>query len=92
MVTLQLGQLKHSDSYLRGQQQLFMGILFVHWATIWIKVGLLEVVPSNEGCRAQGNTPGFMLECFIVHLSDDTVWSLTVMAIQLCTLKAETYR
>ena len=82
-VTLQLGQLKHSDSYLRGRQQLFIGVLFVHWTTMWVKVELLEMVPSSEGCRAQGNTPDFMLEWFIVHLSDDTVWSLPVMAIQL---------
>ena len=52
--------------------------------------------PSGEGYRAQGNTPDFMLEYFIVHLSDDTRWtppvggwSSTVMAIQLCTLKAD---
>ena len=50
---------------------------------MWVKVELLEMVPSLEGCRTQGNTPDFMLEWFIVHLSDDTVWSLTVMAIQL---------
>ena len=96
MVTLQLGQLKHSDSYLRGQQQRFMGALFVHWARIWIKVELSEMVSSPEGCRAQGNTPDFMFEHFIGHPSDDTRWtppigrwSLTVISIQLCTLKAK---
>ena len=47
------------------------------------------MVPSTEEYWAQGNTPDFMLEYFIVHLSDDTRSSLTVMAIQLCTFKAE---
>ena len=50
---------------------------------MWVIVELLEMVPSLEGCRVQGNTPDIMLEWFIVHPSDDTVWSLTVMAIQL---------
>ena len=44
-VTLQSVQLKHSDSYLRGRQQLFMGVLFVHWTTIWVRVERLEVGP-----------------------------------------------
>ena len=96
IVTLQLGQLKHSDFYLRGRQQLFMGVLFVHWTTVWVRVELSRMVPLEEDCRAQGNTPDFMFEHFIVHLSDDTSWtppvggwSSTVMAIQLCTLKAD---
>ena len=71
MVTLQLGQLKHSDSYLRGRQQMFMGLLFMHWPTMWVKIELLGLVPSPEGCRVQGNTPDFMLKHFIVHPTDD---------------------
>ena len=73
-----------------------MGLLFVHLATIWVKVKLSGMVPSPERCRAQGNTPDFMFEHFIVHPLDDTRWtppigrwSLTVIGIQLCTLKAE---
>ena len=76
---------------------MFKGLLFVHWATIWVKVELLEVVPASEGYRVQENTPDFMLEHFIGHPLDDTRrtpppirrWSLTVIAIQLCTLKAK---
>ena len=92
VVTLQSGQLKHSDSYLRGRQRMFMGLLFVLLATIWVKVELLSVVSPSGECRVQGNTPDFMLEHFIVHPTDDTRWtppigrwSLTVIAIQLCT-------
>ena len=73
-----------------------MGVLFVHWTTVWVRVELSRMVPLDEDCRAQGNTPDFMFEHFIVHLSDDTSWtppvggwSSTVMAIQLCTLKAD---
>ena len=54
----------------------------------------LRMVPSLEGCRVQGNTPGFMLEHFIVQLSNDTRWtpplggwSFTVITIQHCRLK-----
>ena len=75
---------------------MFMGVLFVHWTTVWVRVELSRMVPLDEDCRAQGNTPDFMFEHFIVHLSDDTSWtppvggwSSTVMAIQLCTLKAD---
>ena len=96
VVTLQLGELKHSDSYLKGWQQMFMGLLFVHWATIWVKIELSGMVPSPERCRAQGNAIDFIFEHFIVHLLGDTRWtppierwSLTVIAIQICTLKAE---
>ena len=44
VVTLQLGQLKHSDSYLRVPQKMFMGLLFVHWTTIWVKIELSGLV------------------------------------------------
>ena len=73
-----------------------MGVLFVHWTTVWVRVELSRVVPLDGDCRAQVNTPDFMFEHFIVQLSDDTSWtppvggwSSTVMAIQLCTLKAD---
>ena len=51
---------------------MFMGVLFVHWTTMWVKIELLGLVPSPEGCRALVNTPDFMLEYFIVHPTDDT--------------------
>ena len=45
-----------------------------------------------RGVQSTRNTPDFMLEPFIVHPTDDTRWtppiggwSLTVIAIQLCT-------
>ena len=64
--------------------------------TIWVKVEPSQIVPLRRGCRVQGNTPDFMLDHFIVHLSDDTRCappiggqSLTVIAIQHCTLKAK---
>ena len=71
---------------------MFMGLLFVHWTTMLVMIELSGLVPSPEGGRAQGNTPDFMLEYFIVHPTDDTRWtppigrwSLTVIAIQLYT-------
>ena len=92
VVTLQLGQLKYSDSYLWGQQQMFMGLPLWHWAAIWVKVQLMSVFSPSGECRPQGNTPDFMLQHFIEHPTDDTRWtnpirrcSLTVIAIQLCT-------
>ena len=74
---------------------MFMGLLFMHWDTIWVKIELFLNGPLHKGCRVQGNTPDFMLEHFIVYLSDDTRWSppiggwsLTIIPIQHCTLKA----
>ena len=97
VVALQSGQMEHSDSYLRGQQQMFMGLLFMNSATIWVKVELSQMVPHHRGHSAQGNTPDFMLEHFIVHLSDNTRWTppirgwgLTVIAhsrLNINTLK-----
>ena len=34
------------SSYLRGRQQLFMGVLFVHWTTIRIGTQLISRLPS----------------------------------------------
>ena len=75
---------------------MFMGVLFVHWTTVWVRVELSGMVPFEEDCRAQGNTPDLMFEHFIVHYADGTSWippvggwSSTVMAIQLCTPKAD---
>ena len=68
---------------------MFMGLLFVHWTTIWVKIELAGLVSSPERCRVQGNTQDVVLEHFIVHPLDDTrwtspigKWSLTVITIQ----------
>ena len=38
-----MSSLEHSDStYFRGQQQIFMGLLFVHWAQRWKGVDLVD--------------------------------------------------
>ena len=75
---------------------MFMGLLVVHRATIWVKVELSGMIHSSERCKVQGNTPDFMFEHFIVHPLDDTRltppirrWSLSANAMQLGTLRAK---
>ena len=50
----------------QGWQQLFMGVLFMHWATIWVKKLVLPWLPSRRAVRMQGITPDFIVEPFIV--------------------------
>ena len=48
MVTLQLSQLRHSDSYLRGRPQMFMGLLFMHSTTMLVKIELQRGAERKE--------------------------------------------
>ena len=64
------------------------GFLFVHWATIWVKIEQLHCTLSLRGLWAIRNTPDFMLEHFIVLFLAGTRWTpslegwrLTVMTI-----------
>ena len=43
----------------------FMGVLFVHWATIRVKNQLPYRLPSLRVVRAQRITPDFIVEYFI---------------------------
>ena len=58
-------QLEQQASNLRGQQQLFMGVLFMHWATIWVRNQLPCRLPSLRVFRVQRITPDFIVEYFI---------------------------
>ena len=48
-----------------------MGVLFMHWATIWVKMEHLHWQPSRRASRAQGNIPDFILYCIILN---NTQW------------------
>ena len=60
---------------------------FMHQATIWVKSKQLRPQPSRRVSRVKRNTPGFILEHFIVHSAysgrppSGGVLSLTVMTI-----------
>ena len=68
-------QPEHSGFSIQGWQQLSMGILFMHWATIGVNVEQLHCTLSLRGCWAIRNTPGFMLEHFIVLFLAGTKWT-----------------
>ena len=67
---------------------------FMLWATIWVKVESLHWQPSSRVSRAQGNTPDFILEHFIVQLTADTQWQPStegwnLVAIAITWVQAE---